>query len=354
MTEAHARPRDDDPRWSALRARDPRADGTFVYSVKTTGVYCRPSCASRRARPENVAFHASPADAARAGFRPCKRCRPDAPSASAHTEALVAQMCRLIEASDTAPTLDVLASHVGLSPFHAHRTFKAVTGVTPHAYAVAHRGGRLRDALDRSATVTQAIYEAGYGSSGRFYEEAPRLLGMTPTAFNAGGEDVAIRFAVGQCSLGAILVAASARGVCAISIGDDADALVHALERRFPRAELVGADPAFEALVARAVGLVDDPRSASALPLDIRGTAFQRRVWEALTRIPAGETTTYAALAEAIGLPNGARAVASACAANTLAVAIPCHRVVRTDGSLSGYRWGVARKRALLDREATR
>lgn len=338
-----------DPRWAAVVAR---ADGDFLYSVKTTGVYCRPSCAARQPRPENVAFHASVADAERAGFRPCKRCKPDQPPLRERQAAQVAALCRLIEQSSEEPSLEQLASHVGLSAFHVHRLFKAVTGVTPKAYASAQRADRVRAKLGEGAgTITEALYDAGYGSSGRFYEQAGELLGMSPKRYRAGGVDVEIRFAIGECSLGAVLVAASDRGVCAILLGDDPDELAHDLERRFPRAALVGADAAFEQLVATVVGLIETPRVGVELPLDVRGTAFQQRVWQALRQIPAGSTASYTEIASAIGAPRSVRAVAGACAANPLAVAIPCHRVARTDGGLSGYRWGVERKRALLDRE---
>lgn len=338
-----------DPRWAAVVARDPAADGLFFYSVKTTGVYCRPSCASRTARPENVAFHASAAAAERAGFRPCKRCRLDQPAGQA---ARVAELCRLIERAEQAPSLATLAQHAGLSPWHLHRVFKAVTGLTPRAYAAAHRAQRVKTGLRKGATVTEAIYAAGYNSSARFYEQSNAVLGMTPARYRAGGADTAIRFAVGQCTLGAILVAASARGICAILLGDDPDALVCDLQDRFLRAELVGGDAGFERWVAQVVGFVEQPRLGLDLPLDVRGTAFQQRVWQALQKIPAGTTASYTEIAQRIGAPKSVRAVAGACAANALAVAIPCHRVVRSDGGLSGYRWGVARKRALLDREA--
>jgi len=341
-----------DPRWAAVRARDPEADGTFFYSVKTTGVYCRPSCAGRPARPENVAFHAVAADAERAGFRPCRRCKPDQPPAAERRATQVAELCRLLENGDRAPTLEELASHAGLSASHTHRLFKAVTGVTPKAYAAAHRARRVRRELSASGTVTEAIYGAGYGSSARFYEKSSELLGMTPTKYRNGGAELPIRFAIGECSLGSVLVAATARGVCAILLGDDPEELAHDLERRFPRAKLIGADADFEDLVARVVGLMERPGTPASLPLDIRGTAFQQRVWKALSGIPAGTTRTYSEIAGAMGEPRAVRAVAQACAANPLAVAIPCHRVVRTDGDLSGYRWGVERKRELLAREA--
>jgi AraC family transcriptional regulator of adaptative response/methylated-DNA-[protein]-cysteine methyltransferase len=335
-----------------VRARDARADGKFFYSVRTTGVYCRPSCAARPARPENVAFHATTTEAERAGFRPCMRCKPDQAPPAERRAALVAELCRRIEGSDETPTLEELARHAGLSVFHTHRMFKAATGVTPRAYAAAHRGQRVRTELGKSDTVTEAIYGSGYSSNGRFYEEAGDLLGMTPSRYRAGGAGADILFASGACSLGSILVAATARGVCAILLGDEPAELSHELERRFPRARLTGADASFEALVAKVVGLVERPQAGLDLPLDIRGTAFQRRVWEALRAIPVGATASYADVARTVGAPKAVRAVAKACAANSIAVAIPCHRVVRTDGDLSGYRWGVERKRALLAREA--
>jgi len=340
-----------DPRWGAVVARDPAADGKFFYSVKTTGVYCRPSCAARTANPENVAFHATAADAERAGFRPCKRCKPDQHSRAAQHAAKIAGLCRFIEAAEHVPALAELAERADTSPYHLHRVFKAITGVTPKTYAAAHRAKRVRAALASSSTVTDAIYGAGYGSNGRFYEESNEVLGMTPTSYRAGGANMEMRFAIGECSLGSILVARSERGVCAILIGDDPDRLARDLQDRFPRAQLIGGDAEFEALVAKVVGFVEAPGLGLDLPLDVRGTAFQQRVWQALREIPAGETVSYTDLARRIGAPKSVRAVAAACAANTLAVAIPCHRVVRNDGGLSGYRWGVERKRALLDRE---
>ena len=343
-----------DPRWAAVLAREQSADGRFVYSVATTGVYCRPSCAARRARPEHVAFHATTADAERAGFRPCLRCRPDRPPRVEQHAATVARLCRLIESADEAPGLDALAQEAGLSVYHLHRVFKAATGLTPKAYAAAHRARRVRAELGRSDTVTEAIYGAGYNSNGRFYAQSNELLGMTPSRYRAGGADTDIRFAIGECSLGSILVAASEIGVCAILIGDDPDALAHDLQDRFPRAELIGGDAAFEQLVAKVVGLVEAPGVGLDLPLDVRGTAFQQRVWQALRDIPAGRTVSYTDLARRIGAPKSVRAVAQACGANPLAVAIPCHRVVRNDGTLAGYRWGVERKRTLLERETRR
>src|SRR6266436_419892 len=341
----------DDANWSAVERRDRAADGTFVYSVRTTGVYCRPSCAARLPRRDNVAFYKTCADAERAGFRPCKRCRPNAPALVDVHAGAVARACRLIEEAEEAPSLDTLARAAGMSRFHFHRVFKAVTGVTPKAYAAGHRGKRVREELSSGESVTQAIYGAGFNSNGRFYAAAPDLLGMTPTQFRAGGSGRVIRFAVGQCSLGAILVAATDKGVCAIEFDDDPDALVRSLQDRFPNARLVGGDERFAQLVAKVVGFIEAPAQGLDLPLDIRGTAFQQRVWTAIRDIPAGSTASYREIAERIGAPKAVRAVAQACASNDIAVAIPCHRVVRMDGSTSGYRWGVARKRALLARE---
>ena len=342
-----------DPRWAAVVARDTRADGDFVYAVRTTGVYCRPSCGSRTARPENVEFHATAAEAELAGFRACKRCRPNHMARGVVQSALIAELCRYIESADQPPTLDMLARRAGVSAYHLHRLFKAVTGVTPRQYADAHRARRVRTELGARRTVTDAIYGAGFNSSGRFYGQAAALLGMTPTRFRAGGPDTTIRFAVGECSLGSILVAASDQGVCAILLGDDPETLVRDLQDRFPRARLIGGDAEFEGLVAQVVGLVETPARGLDLPLDVRGTAFQQRVWQALREIPAGRTASYSEVARRIGAPTSVRAVAHAVASNPLAVAIPCHRVVRTDGALAGYRWGIDRKRALLEREAS-
>ena len=276
------------------------------------------------------------------------------PSTPNKHAALVAQACRRIEAAEQPPSLDGLARQAGLSPFHFHRVFKAATGLTPKAYATAHRAQAVRTTLARgTSSVTDAIFNAGFNANSRFYEHADAMLGMKPTQYRAGGMDARIEFAIGESSLGAILVARSQRGVCAISLGDDADALLRELQDRFPRAELIGGDADFERLVAQVVGLIEQPNLGIDLPLDVRGTAFQQRVWQALRQIPPGETASYAQIAQRIGSPKSVRAVAGACAANTLAVAIPCHRVVRSDGALSGYRWGVERKRALLLREAT-
>ena len=342
----------EDPRWARIVARDKTADGHLWYSVYTTGVYCRPSCPSRTANPNNVQLHDTLESAKATGFRPCKRCNPDGPSIECENAALVARACRIIEESEEEPSLEVLAAVVGRSPTYFHRLFKAATGVTPKDYATAHRAAKVRQGLASGSSVTEAIYDAGFNSSGRFYEKSTGMLGMTPSQYRAGGANEEIKFAVGQTSLGAILVASSKKGVAAILIGDDPDKLVRNLQDRFRRAHLVGADRDYEALVARVVGFVEAPRIGLDLPLDIRGTAFQRRVWQVLQEIPVGATVSYAEIAQRIGAPTAVRAVAGACAANSLAVAIPCHRVVRSDGSLSGYAWGVERKRVLLDREA--
>lgn len=342
----------DDARWAAVLIRDPAADGTFYFSVATTGIYCRPSCPARRPKREHVRFHASAAEAERAGFRPCKRCRPDQPSLLQLHAEKVAEACRLIEMAEAEPSLDELAQRAGLSSSHFHRIFRSVLGVTPKAYATAQRYKRVRHALPKTATVTEAIYDAGFNSGGRFYATATEILGMTPSQFRSGGTDAEIKFSIGECTLGLILVAASAKGVCAIFFGDKPDVLRRDLQKQFPRAKFVGGDKPFDRLVSKAIAFVEHPRAAWDLPLDIRGTVFQHRVWDALRRIPLGATASYAEIAEKIGAPGSARAVARACASNPIAVAIPCHRVVRSDGSLSGYRGGVSRKRALLSREA--
>jgi AraC family transcriptional regulator, regulatory protein of adaptative response / methylated-DNA-[protein]-cysteine methyltransferase len=344
----------DDPRWARVVARDRSADGEFWYSVVTTGVYCRPSCPSRTANPNNVQLHDTLEDAKATGFRPCKRCNPDGLSVDAENAGLVARACRLIERSEEIPSLDDLASSVGRSPSHFHRLFKATTGLTPKEYADEHRATRIREGLMKSHSVTKAIYDAGFNSSGRFYEKSNKMLGMTPTQYRAGGANEEIRFAVGECALGAILVASSKKGIAAILLGNDPDKLVRDLQDRFPKAKLVGADKEYEALVARVVGFVEAPGHNLELPLDVRGTTFQRKVWRALREIPVGKTVSYAELARQIGAPKAVRAVAGACAANNIAVVIPCHRVVRKDGSLSGYAWGVERKRGLLEREKRR
>lgn len=342
-----------DPRWNLVVNRDASADGSFYYSVKSTGVYCRPSCGARLARPENVQFHMTCAEAEQAGFRPCKRCKPNQPAAVLSKAAKkVESACRMIERSENLPSLDEVARHAGLSAYHFHRTFKSFTGLTPKEYARAHRCHRILASLKTNNTVTQAMYDAGFDSSGRFYETSNQLLGMTPSTFRAGGRGMDVFFAIGECSLGSFLVAQTKKGVCSILLGDDPVKLARDLHDRFPNANLIANEPCYEALVAKVVNVIENPGLGVHLPLDIRGTAFQRRVWQALRRISPGSTVSYTEIARRIGMPKAVRAVARTCGANALAVAIPCHRVVRSDGSLSGYRWGVERKRALLERES--
>lgn len=344
---------DDEARLAAVRQRDAAADGVFLYSVATTGVYCRPSCAARPALRHNIAFHATRQDAERAGFRPCLRCQPHLPPRAEREAALVAAACRTIEAAENEPALATLADGAGVSPHHFHRMFRRIAGVTPKAYGAAHRQARVQAGLAAGAGVTATIYDAGFNSSGRFYEAAGAMLGMTASHYRAGGTGETIRHAVGRCSLGRILVAATALGVCAILLGDDEAVLQADLRARFPKAALRDAEPGFGEWVAQVIAFVERPgrSDAFALPLDIRGTAFQRQVWEVLRATPPGETLSYAAVAARLGKPAAVRAVAGACAANGLAVAVPCHRVVASTGALAGYRWGVERKRALLARE---
>ncbi len=323
------------------------------YSVSTTGVYCRPSCPSRTANPKNVQIHGSLESAKATGFRPCKRCNPDGLSAEAENAALVAKACRIVQESEEEPSLEELADAVGRSPSYFHRMFKAATGVTPKEFAAAYRAARVRKGLATGSTVTEAIYDAGFNSSGRFYEKSTDILGMTPSKYRAGGANEEIKFAVGQISLGAILVASTKKGVAAILLGDDPDELVRNLQDRFPNAHLIGAESSYEALVARVVGFVEAPRIGFDLPLDVRGTLFRERVWKALQEVPAGTVVSYAEIARRIGAPRSVRALVGACAANNLAVAIPCHRVVRNDGSLSRYAWGIERKQVLIKREAS-
>jgi AraC family transcriptional regulator of adaptative response/methylated-DNA-[protein]-cysteine methyltransferase len=344
----------DDPRWARIVARDRTSDGHLWYSVVTTGVYCRLSCPSRTANPKNVQIHDTLEAAKATGFRPCKRCNPDGDSIEAENAAIVTKACRLIEESEEEPSLNDLAEAVGRSASYFHRIFKATTGLTPKGYASAHRAAKVRQGLERGDSITEAIYDAGFNSSGRFYEKSTDMLGMRPSQYRSGGANEEIRFAVGETSLGAILVASSKKGVASILLGDDPDELVRNLQDRFPKAHLIGADEDYEAVVARVVGFVEAPALGLELPLDVRGTAFQQRVWHALQDTPVGQTISYAEIARRIGAPKAVRAVAGACAANNLAVAIPCHRVVKKDGSPSGYAWGVERKRVLLNREAAR
>ncbi|KQN47308.1 bifunctional DNA-binding transcriptional regulator/O6-methylguanine-DNA methyltransferase Ada [Rouxiella silvae] len=342
---------DDEACWQAIISRDAKADGDFVYAVKTTGIYCAPSCPSRMPNRDNVEYFTDAVQAENAGYRACKRCRQGRKSLLEQHSAQVEQACRLLESCEKTPTLEQIAQQVGLSAYHFHRLFKTLTGLTPRAYAVAKRQQRVREKLVESPSITSAILDAGYASNGNFYASSPASLGMTPKAFRAGGKGMAVWFAVGRCSLGDILVAESARGICAILLGDNPQALIESLQDNFPHAQLTGNDENFEKRIATVVGFVDQPGTSLKLPLDIRGTAFQQRVWHALRAIPVGETLSYAEVAERIGSPKAVRAVAGACAANLLAVAIPCHRVIKNNGALSGYRWGVERKKCLLEKE---
>lgn len=339
-------------RWDAVLMRDQRADGTFLYAVKTTGVYCRPGCASRLPKREHVRFFQTCSEAEQAGFRPCKRCQPNVASPREVQVKLVAHLCKLIETSEPSLSLSELATVAGLSPYYLQRLFKAIVGMTPKAYAIAQRQQRLRDDLQKSRSVTQAIYDAGFSSSSQVYGGASEMLGMAPSQYKAGATDVAIWFAIERSSLGWVLVAATAQGICAIDFGDTPETLTEQLQVRFPKAQLQTSDPAFSHWVAQVLALIETPDRGLDLPLDIQGTAFQQRVWQALQAIPSGTTMSYTEVAKQIEHPTAVRAVAAACAANTLAVVIPCHRVVRSNGALSGYRWGIERKRALLEREA--
>jgi AraC family transcriptional regulator, regulatory protein of adaptative response / methylated-DNA-[protein]-cysteine methyltransferase len=340
-----------DARYQEVLARNKDFDGKFYYSVKTTGVYCRPSCAARPARPENIAFYESCEGAELAGFRACKRCRPDKKALAEMHIDTVSNACKFIENCETLPSLKDLAERAGMSIYHFHRTFKLVTGLTPKAYGSAKRAERVRTELEQNESVTGAIYNAGFSSSGRFYEKSNAFLGMTPKNFRAGGANTEINFAIAECSLGSILVATSSRGICAIFLGDDPNQLAQELQDKFSNANLIAADEQYDRLVAQVIGFIEAPSIGLDLPLDVRGTAFQQRVWQALRNIPVGATTTYAEIAKQIGSPSAFRAVANACGANSIAVAIPCHRVIRNDGAVSGYRWGVDRKRTLLLKE---
>jgi AraC family transcriptional regulator of adaptative response/methylated-DNA-[protein]-cysteine methyltransferase len=344
---------DDDAKWQAVLRRDLSADRYFFCAVKTTGIFCRPSCAAKPPRRENVIFYATFAEAERAGYRPCKRCRPDLPPRSDREAALITEACRRIEAAAAPPKLLDLAGQAGVSPYYFHRLFKRVVGVTPRAYAATRRQNRAQQRLQEGSTVTESFYAAGFNSAARFYDSAPQMLGMKPSTYRRGGAGETIWHAVRRCSLGYVLVAAAERGLCSILFGDTQAELVAELKRRFPKAKLDTRRADFGAWVEQVIRFVDSSGREGRLdlPLDIRGTAFQRRVWEVLQQIPAGETASYAEVARRLGKPSAVRAVAGACAANLLAVAIPCHRVVASNGKLAGYRWGIERKRKLLEKE---
>lgn len=344
--------------WQAIATRDPRADGRFVYGVTSTGIFCRPTCASRRPRRDRVRLFAAPADAAAAGFRACRRCRPtDAASLSAGARA-VARARRLIDAHvdagrDDRLTLRALGAAVALSPFHLQRLFVATVGVSPRVYADERRAERLRAGLKKGDTVIAATFDAGYGSSRAAYEQGARRLGMTPGIYRRGGAGETIRAAIAETPFGHLLVAATHRGVCRVALGDDPAALRAGLVAEFPLADLEPPDAALRAHLAAVRALLSGSRETGTvpLPIDAGGTAFEQRVWRALQAIPRGETRSYQQIAHAIGRPSASRAVARACAANRVALIVPCHRVVRGDGATGGYRWGAARKAAILERE---
>lgn len=338
-------------RWAAVQGRAAAADGVFFYGVTSTGIFCRPTCPSRRPRKANAVFFDTAAEAVAAGYRACLRCRPEVPVDA--RLAAVAAACRILDDAEEEPPLAVLAAAAGLSPWHFQKVFRAVTGLSPKVYGRAVRARRLRDALAAGRPVTAAIYDAGFAAPSRAYAQAAEDLGMTPATYGRGGAGQVIRHAVVPCSLGWLMVAGTARGLCAIEFADTPDDARAALAARFPLAAIETADDAFADWLGAVVSCIEHPAGAGALdlPLDVRATAFQARVWQALRAIPPGTTVTYAELAARIGHPGAARAVGAACGANRLALAVPCHRVLRGDGALAGFAWGEGRKKALLERE---
>lgn len=340
----------DEQRWQAVLARNAQADGQFVFAVLTTGIFCRPSCTARHALRQNVRFYPDAQSAQDAGFRPCKRCQPDKTHPQQQRLDKVTKACRLLE-QDTPITLEQLAAEVALSPYHFHRLFKSVTGMTPKAWQLAFRARRLRNTLAVSETVTDAVLAVGFPDSSSYYRQADASLGMTAQQFRRGGDAAGVWYTFSDCALGRCLVAESERGICAILLADSDEQLLAQLQAIFPRAQRAQANAAFSSRVAQVIKRLDNADAPFTLPLDLRGTAFQLQVWQALREIPTGETVSYQELAKKLGKPNAVRAVASACGANKLAIVIPCHRVVRSDGALSGYRWGMARKAQLLQRE---
>ena len=346
----------EDKYWQSLVSRDITADNQFIYAVVTTGIYCRPTCPSKLAKRENIQFFDNAEQAERAGFRACLRCKPQAEQTRAQQKnekyiALTKQACAILDSQEDGVSFKMIAKTLNVSPYHLHRIFKQVTGLTPQDYIRSVKARKFTENANKAKSVTEAFYDAGYNSSGRFYETAKARLGMKPKDWKEGTYMQQIKFAIAETSLGAVLVAATVKGICAIQLGDEPEQLIEELQLRFPKAELIGADTEFETMVAAVIALVETPDKAFDLPLDLQGTLFQERVWRALMTIPAGATLTYTQLAEKIGSPEAVRAVANACANNKIAIAVPCHRVIRSDGNLAGYRWGIDRKRALLLRE---
>lgn len=346
----------EDPRWTAVISRDPAADGRFVYAVKTTGVYCRPSCASRQAKRQNVVFYRAPEAAEAAGYRPCKRCRPKEAAGDDPALRRVRRACEVIDAAlhegeAGPPALTALASEVGTSPHHLLRLFQRHLGITPKEYADARRLELVKRHLKSGDGVAGALYAAGYGSPSRLYERADAQLGMTPATYRRDGKGAVIDFTTVRAPLGRLLVAATERGLAAVSLGEEDGGLERALRTEYPAAEIRRADARLKPWVAEILEHLAGERPSLALPLDLQATAFQWRVWRALQQIPYGSTATYSEVAAAIGAPRSARAVARACASNRVGIVIPCHRVIREDGELGGYRWGLARKEKLLATE---
>lgn len=351
-TEAR-QPLTDDERWKAVVARDRSAEGQFVLAVHTTGIFCRPGCPARTPKRENVEFFETTADALRAGYRPCKRCKPTGQSISQHQRNVIEEAQRLIESFETRLTLEEIATAVGMSPWHLQRVFKAQTGLSPAQYQRSHRANILRATVSSAPTVTHALHDAGYGSSSQFYAATSEELGMTPSAYRSGGPGQRICYGIVRTWLGYLLVATTDRGICSLQMGESEDEMRERLRVTFPKAELVDDDPAFAETLEQVVRIAEQPSAPTSIAVDAHGTAFQHRVWNALRQIPAGSTRTYSEVAEAIGAPKAVRAVAKACADNPVPLIVPCHRVIGKNGTLTGYRYGIARKQALLEREAT-
>jgi len=341
----------DDIRWNAVSENNSNADGAFYYAVITTGIYCRPSCKSKLPNRDNVEYFTTCGDAEVAGYRACKRCRPTATSKVGETEQKIIQSCRIIEESETSIKLDDLATKVNLSPYHFHRLFKKIVGITPKQYTSRHRSQRFQKSLKSSPSVTDAIYSAGYGSSGSAYDKNRDQLAMKPKVYRKGADGLTLTYGITQCFLGWVIIAATDRGICAIEFGDNSDILPEQVQARFPNAQLQKADIGFKTLIKEVIDFIESPEGTFQVPLDIQGTAFQQQVWEVLRQIKSGQTMSYTDVAERIGKPNAVRAVASACASNKLAVVIPCHRVVSKTGKMGGYRWGTERKKKLLQLE---